>query len=863
MVQGWARWTAVGGSTALALALLTARAAPADEAAGPPTLERVQADEASGHAEEAIAGWAARATGCPAESDRVQALRRYVDLAAKSPSTGDPWILDAVARSGAGVRVVAGRRVVAVMTDEHLAGADPGRVAALLDAVHLACERIADAKPVMAAAGKDDKRPRDRAGRFVLGFWGIPKPASDQFLDGWAYPSEARPRGTGVVWPVAGTFSGLAIAGAANRRARLLAPSIGDAVQDVVVREIGEASAVSLADEVRTNIRQRLEAAWNAGCLPGEWLPFDQVLASLFFEGLDAERAAKREPADALRALLSEPRKDLGWGRRRVASTRDLAFEPLAAVMCPGFCDVLRRAGAMPVGRAFDEMKARVSAEQVCQEARDLADENAHGMAANMYRNAADLLAGEIAADELIVDALEQEAADRGDAKKLRATVKKLGLIEGFDFLGPLPEGGPKGDAPYASRLLPLAVASAGPRHPMKLKEPVEVSLKWEEIKENGNPLVQRTALTDRRGSWNGATVAVMKWTKDLGRLVRLRPCRAEWSDVVVLADGRPADRWADGSVLVPGAKGTEIVLASPSRMVVSVPWRDAASVDKDLAADAAEKDPVNSLRPWAARRVDEALPAITQAILAQPDDASLVRALRLLAPYRGGNAASFDAVLARVRGKAETLGAYLDICRGNRDPAVLDRLVALATAPDAAAETLTRVQYVLDGALFRKVAEKGADLAALWERGRKWMAGVAFAEAEEMRDLHDAAPCFRVVADAAAWGRACMAASGWNANRGEGYLCVDVPEGPGGAWLGVRWRGTGGRLTLRGYITDGRKQKPFTLDMPAPMKGEEYAIDAFDLGPIPRGRIVVAFEDPCGSGCRIDAFSIGSKPLD
>ena len=111
MVQGWARWTAVGGSTALALALLTARAAPADEAAGPPTLERVQADEASGHAEEAIAGWAARATGCPAESDRVQALRRYVDLAAKSPSTGDPWILDAVARSGAGVRVVAGRRV--------------------------------------------------------------------------------------------------------------------------------------------------------------------------------------------------------------------------------------------------------------------------------------------------------------------------------------------------------------------------------------------------------------------------------------------------------------------------------------------------------------------------------------------------------------------------------------------------------------------------------------------------------------------------------------------------------------------------------------------------------------------------------
>jgi hypothetical protein len=238
---------------------------------------------------------------------------------------------------------------------------------------------------------------------------------------------------------------------------------------------------------------------------------------------------------------------------------------------------------------------------------------------------------------------------------------------------------------------------------------------------------------------------------------------------------------------------------------------------------------------------------------------------MKLLAPYRGGDAAACDAMLARAKGHPTVLAAYLDVCRGTRDPAVVDRLVALANAADAPEGTLPRVQYVLDGALFRKVTEKGPDLAALWERGRKWLATSGTAEAEEFRDLHDATSGFRVVADANAWGRACLAPSGPNTSRGEGYLSVDVPEAPGSAFLAVRWQPVaGGRLTLRGTVTDGKKSKAFSVDMPAPSMGDAaWAIDVVELGSIPRGRVVVALDDPCASGCRLDALAIGAKPLD
>jgi hypothetical protein len=80
-----------------------------------------------------------------------------------------------------------------------------------------------------------------------------------------------------------------------------------------------------------------------------------------------------------------------------------------------------------------------------------------------------------------------------------------------------------------------------------------------------------------------------------------------------------------------------------------------------------------------------------------------------------------------------------------------------------------------------------------------------------------------------------------------------------------VRWQPVGGgRLTLRGSVSDGKRTKPFSLDMPAPSSGEaEWAIDVLDLGPIPRGRVVFAIDDPCASGCRIDAIAVGAKPLD
>lgn len=851
-------------AAALSCALLPAGPARAQDAAEPPTAERVQLDETAGHVEEALAGWAARYLGVKTVPERADALRHYVALAAKSPSEADPWLVDSVLRSGAGIRIVAGRRVVVVMPDDVVAAADANRVAALLDAASLAVERLTGARPPVTVLAKQDKRPRDRAGRFLVGWWPIPKPVADQAFDHWLETEGEMRRGPALAYSVAGACATVSVNAAPNHRAALLNPAVTYVVRDLVAREIGDPAVVACADEHRTAAKERYATDWESGCLPGEWIATDGMLAQLFFTALDAERAAKRDPGDAIRAYLTEPRRYAGWNRGRVASPRDLALEPFAAVMSPAAADVFRRAGFLPAGRAFDEMKTRVAAEDLCAEAEALRyDDATRGPAARSFRAAAQTLGWTIASDDLMLQALSLEEKD--DAKKARAGAQKLGLVEGFEFLGPIPETQLKEGIPAAVRLVPLAVATSGGRYPFKVKDPVDVSVKWAEVKDPYERLVEKTPWGDKKGiTWGGAAIAAIKWTKDIGRLVRLRPCRDDWSDVVVLAGGRPLDKFADGSVLVPGAKGTEIVLVSPSRITCSVPWRDAKSVDDDLAADAAEKDAALALRPWAARRVTAALPAIVAALTKLPD-ADAVREMRLLAPFRGGDAATCDAMLAHAKGRPTVLAAYLDVCRGTRDPAVLDRIVALAAAPDAPEGTLARVQYVLDGVLFRKVLEKGPDLAALWERGKKWMAGAAFAEGEEIRDLYDATPCFRVLAEPAAWGRACIAPSGTNGGRGEGYLALDLPEGPGPAWLTVRWQPVGaGRLTLRGSVTDGKKIKPFAADVPGPGGDKpQWTFDVFELGPIPRGRIVLAIDDPCASGCKIDAIALGPKPLD
>ena len=64
-----------------------------------------------------------------------------------------------------------------------------------------------------------------------------------------------------------------------------------------------------------------------------------------------------------------------------------------------------------------------------------------------------------------------------------------------------------------------------------------------------------------------------------------------------------------------------------------------AAAREKKFTRD---KDALLALRPWAARRVAAALPAIVDA-LANAPDADFVREAPLLAPYRGGDAATCD----------------------------------------------------------------------------------------------------------------------------------------------------------------------------------------------------------------------------
>lgn len=855
-----------GSRAALTAAIALLLAAPPsraeEEPGAPPTAERVQLDEMAGRTEEALEGWAARATRLSGRAERMDALKRYVALAEKSPASPDAWLVDSLQRSGAGLVALAGRRVVVVAPDDVLAGADAKRVAALCDAYALAVERLCGARAPVTVLARDDKRPRDRAGRYLLAVRGIPAPVADQAFDSWTVADQTH-RGPALAHLAGRSLTQACVRVAANRRAQLLDPAVTTIVLDAAAREVGEPAGIALAAESRKRAKERHDAEWAPGCLPAS-AANSSTLLHLLGAAFDAERAAQRDPSDSLRAFLAAPRRDVGWPRSDAAGPRELAWEPLSTVLAPASLEVLRRGGLVPCGGAFDAMKRRVAADDLAREAASLAgDDSTRGPAARTYFAAAAALQGDIGADELTLDGLLLQ--EREDAKAARAAAKKLGLVEGFDFLGPLPEVREKDEPPASARLLPLAVATAEGRFAFRCKEPVEVSLKWDEVKPDPwAKLVHRTPWGDRRGNWGGAVVAALRWTKDVGAMLRLRPPRDDWAEITVLADGVVCERWPDGSVLVPGAKGTTVVLASPSRLTCSVPWREQEIVQSEIAAAAEEPDPVRALRPWAERRVAMALPRIAEALLKLPD-ADLVREIVLLAPFRGGDAATCDALLAHANSRPQVLAAYLDVCRGSRDPALLDRLVALALAPDASEETVVRVQYALDGALFRKVTEKGPALAALWEKGRKWLAGAAFAEGETIRDLHDAAPCFAPAADAAAWGRACLAPTGANRNRGVGYLGLDVPEGNGSVWMTVRWRGgRGARLALRGVVTDGKKTKPFVADLPAPARDDpQWALDVFDLGSLPRGRVALVIDDPCAAGASIDAIAVGAKPLE
>jgi hypothetical protein len=847
-----------------AVALLAAPGARAGDAAAP-TVERVQLDEQAGRVEEALAGWAARALAAEKPAERADALRRYVALASKHAASADPYLADAVSRSGAGIRLVAGRRIVIVAPDEAVGAVDGKVLAALADAYSIAIERIAGARAPCVQIAKQDKRLRDAAGRYVVGVWPIPKPVADEVFDAWRNAGDPATRGAALAYDVAASLAQACLYAAPNRRAPQLGPAVTTALRDLAARAVADAAGVALADEARKEAKQAFEKQWAPGCLPCDSAAAESAITHLFLAALDAGRASGNDAADTLRKFLTEPRREAGWGRGRVASGREAALEPFATSMPPEAVALFRRAGVLPAGPAYDEMLRRVAADDTCREADTLRSGETEGTAARMFRAAADSVSDSPLSEELLLEALAIE--ERTEPKKARAAAQKLGLIQGFDFLGPLPDVRPKDNLPVAQRLMPLAVATAPSRLPFKLKDPVEVSFKWDEVKDVYDHLVQRTPWADKKGtSWGGATIAAIRWPKDMGRVVRIRPCRDGWSNVLVLADGRPVEPWPDGSSIVPGAKGTEILLTSAARITCSLPWRDAKTVDEDLAAAAADADPPLALRPWAARRVALAVPAIVAALTKLPD-ADFQRHAVLLAPFHGGDAAACDALLAHANSRPAVLAAYLGTCRGTRDPAVLDRLVALAAAPDAPAEVQAGVQAVLETTLFRKVTEKGPALAALWERGRKWLATTVAAEGEEVRDLIEWAPCFRASAGAGASGAACLAPSGTGGGRGEGYLCVDVPEGAGTATLTVRWRPVGaGRLTLHGTVTDGRKPRPFSIDVPAPAAGADgvpWTSDAFDLGPIPRGRVVIALDDPCASGCEIDAFAVGAKPLE
>ena len=89
----------------------------------------------------------------------------------------------------------------------------------------------------------------------------------------------------------------------------------------------------------------------------------------------------------------------------------------------------------------------------------------------------------------------------------------------------------------------------------------------------------------------------------------------------------------------------------------------------------------------------------------------------------------------------------------------------------------------------------------------------------------------------------------------------AQVLEASGDVWLTLRTKSFVPRATLHGALTDGRRSKAFSVELPATSAAGEWAIASVNLGSAPRGDVALVVESPCAAGYAIDAVAVGAKP--
>jgi len=833
--------------------LALAEDVPAEDAAPPPvaTLEQL---EKSGSIAKAREGWAERYLAAANRTERLAAMRKFVALAERQAgrSTED-WVTACANGAEEPTVVLTGTRVVLVLAKARLGKTTPQRMRALADGASLVIDRIAGftprpQEPMPPRRGRPPSLPIDRFGRLILVQGGLQLGGTIGPVDGRIWAAEPTHVGVQLTAPIARAIAADVADEGSNANLALLEPGVSLAVARLTVGELGEPGAVPPVVEWAKKARESFEQGWVPGCLPSEWFPRGDELAHL----LDQAWRTGGDPLDRAQALFHLDRRSIS--DRAVASHHDLIVEMLRAALPPAGFALFQQHGVAPVGEGLDELLDRVRAAPMRADAWQRDRDGFPEGAARDLRDAADELGASLAGEQLVFEALSIE--HRKDSKKARSAARKYDLIDDFVFAGPVPDNWLREESINAgSRLVPHVLARAVERRDFKTDDPIRVDVEWKPVKHQKRDVLPRTSRRDKRGiTWGGRQLASVKLTKDLGEWVRVRPLGQNGDGSVLCVDGRPLDRWPDGSYVVPGKKGRVLTLSENGSITCALAWRDEAFVRDGVRLAAQETRSVAALRPWAARGLDVALPAITGALV-KLGDADLLREMRLLAPYAGGDAAAFDAMIARAKGKPPVLAAYLAICRGNRDPDVLDRLVKMAAGGDVG--TVKAVQAILSVALFRDVTESGDDLTKLWAKGRKWIAATGYAEAEAMRDVTSSWPGFVVQVDADATGRACLGSSTWGGGRGTGTLVLEPGSGKS---LSVRWRSNGAPLHLSGMLTDGKKTVP--LDLRAAASGSGFQVSTFPLPAPPKKRMALILHDPCAEGYQLDAFAIGAKPL-
>lgn len=837
--------------------LAGASAAVAAEGDGPPSTAAIEELVKKGRVDEALDGWAARYLAVKDPGAREEALRRHVELASQhAASPAEAWLVGAVRDADGDWTVCAGRRVVLVVSTASLDGVAPQRLAALADGFSLVVERLSGERPVpppapAAAPGQAAPPPPDRWERPVLGAGVRVDPAKarvDDFLA--AHPGNPA-KGEALVLGSAVALLRRVRGGLPNQRVSQLEPGLSWTVAALASREMANGAAMQLWSDIATQARKEYDDRWGSALLPDDALEGDALL-HLFSSTMLSEP----DPAAAVAAILKLPRETVR--SRAIARSHDSLVEMLGNSLSPGAYFRLAAAGWMPAAAELPDAAARVAAESEREEALALRNDGATGAATGKLRAAADEIGSGTCAEQLRLDALDSLARD--ELKSARGGMKDIALIEGFEFIGPLPGTMDATLGPTTSHLLAVGVMHALESRPLKLTEPSKTTYKWEEPRETGwSPLLARTPWGDRRGtSWSSACVASVKLPKRIDAWIRVRPVTGSWERPRLHVDGVPVDPLPDGSCVVPGEKGTVLTLSHDTSINCAL-LLDTAPVADALGRRLNGEDPLLLLRTWASRRAPMATPAAVR-LVTTAEGPPRTAALGLLGPAAGGDAAQVEAVLGAVGDDPAALVAFVRLCRGNRDPQAVDRLVELATADKAPADLVDAVRGVLECALFRHVPADPPGMAALWARGRKWVESTVFAEFETARDPGMDRPGFRAEGDPLASAGGCLGGHGW-IYPGCAALLRVPRDVPGAAkTVSVRYLSTPGPLHVKGEVTNGRKTAEFEWKAPVTEPGR-WTVATFPLPAGIKDAVAFVLDTPCRD-YRLDALAVGAAPL-